>query len=224
MKTTYPHERFPISSLRSGYSWNAWSRTMLYMRSGPPTDAAAGMSTLKSCHVLARTVFLCPVSGPTWPRERKKKSRRPQALRETLLLHLRTPPPPLQHQTRERARGACPSPSSWRGVLILSKYENTHQWMVTVRYHPKGNVVITSLIFDSVQTEAMETDGFQADTEDDDEECVIISAKSGELHSAHSKSTQTFCLKKKLFAVAFKLCLLKWQNQQIIALMPHWLE
>lgn len=33
------------------------------------------------------------------------------------------------------------------------------------------------------QTEAMEAEGFQADTEDDDEDdCVIISTQSGELH------------------------------------------
>lgn len=35
------------------------------------------------------------------------------------------------------------------------------------------------------QTEVMETDGFQADTEDDDEDtdCIIISTQSGELSS-----------------------------------------
>lgn len=42
----------------------------------------------------------------------------------------------------------------------------------------------------------MEADGFQADTEDDDEEdCVIISTQSGELHRK----------KKTLFNVFFEI-------------------
>uniref|UniRef100_I3J2Y4 Chromatin assembly factor 1, subunit A (p150) n=1 Tax=Oreochromis niloticus TaxID=8128 RepID=I3J2Y4_ORENI len=49
---------------------------------------------------------------------------------------------------------------------------------------------------DPEQTEAMEADGFQADTEDDDEDdCVIISTQSGKLH-------------RKIIIIFFKLYLL----------------
>lgn len=41
-----------------------------------------------------------------------------------------------------------------------------------------------------VQTETMEADGFQADTEDDDDEdCVLISTQSGELHGGNTNTS-----------------------------------
>lgn len=44
------------------------------------------------------------------------------------------------------------------------------------------------------QTEAMEAEGFQADTEDDDEDdCVIISTQSGEWLFTKNFRLQTFC-------------------------------
>lgn len=52
-----------------------------------------------------------------------------------------------------------------------------------------------------IQTETMEADGFQADTEDDDDEdCVLISTQSGELHGGNtniSLSWYIFVMKKK---------------------------
>uniref|UniRef100_A0A3B4WSH6 Chromatin assembly factor 1, subunit A (p150) n=1 Tax=Seriola lalandi dorsalis TaxID=1841481 RepID=A0A3B4WSH6_SERLL len=60
-----------------------------------------------------------------------------------------------------------------------------------------GSMSITKFMkrcTDPEQTEAIEADGFQADTEDDDEDdCVIISTQSGELHSKDKKlSWSTF--------------------------------
>lgn len=56
------------------------------------------------------------------------------------------------------------------------------------------------------QTEAMEADGFQADTEDDDEEDCIITAQSGELHRRNKMSLSPFnvCIIRilKMYALA----------------------
>lgn len=49
-----------------------------------------------------------------------------------------------------------------------------------------------------VQTETMEADGFQADTEDDDDEdCVLISTQSGELHRGNTNTSLSWL--KKMF-------------------------
>lgn len=109
----------------SEYRWSASLRTMLCMRSAPPTDAAAGMCTRRFCPVLARRLFLCPASGPTSPLELGKSPgknpRQPRALRETPPPHLRPPPPPPHPPTKGKVQAACQSPSSWRDALTLRR-------------------------------------------------------------------------------------------------------
>lgn len=53
---------------------------------------------------------------------------------------------------------------------------------------PWGYPTSVSSVLVSLGFQAIEADGFQADTEEDDEEdCVIVSTKTGELHRTNIK-------------------------------------
>lgn len=65
------------------------------------------------------------------------------------------------------------------------------------------NLLIYSFI---AQTETMEADGFQADTEDDDDEdCVLISTQSGELHGGNT-NISLWWFKRETASLCYFLC------------------
>lgn len=70
------------------------------------------------------------------------------------------------------------------GSMSITKFMkryNDREQVTNVHTLKKMKTLFAHIIFLNVcQTEGMEADGFQADTEEDDDECIIVSMQTGE--------------------------------------------